>query len=220
MTETPTPTPPREPIFNGLPLVVAALCAAIFAIHALDAWLMSRGEQSFHTWLMIVATVRTGALVVDIPPAPLGGATPFVLHVFVHFGWLHLLMNLGILLALGAATMRPFGQGITANIGFLAFFFVCAIGGAVLSSVVHASEPQIMAGASTAISGLLAAAGWARGGRAGMMSLAVPWLVINLAMALADQLVPIPISWSGHIGGLIVGAVTYPVFVSLFGTRR
>ncbi|MFW6413549.1 MAG: rhomboid family intramembrane serine protease, partial [Oceanicaulis sp.] len=147
------------------------------------------------------------------------GLTPYVLHVFVHFGWLHALMNLGALIAFGAAAVRPFGKGLRASLGFLAFFFACAIAGAVLSKAVHWSEPSVMVGASTAISGVLAAAGWAFGGRAGMLRIAVPWLVINAVLALADPVFNHPIAWAGHIGGLVIGMVCYPLFVRTFRAR-
>ena len=66
------------------------------------------------------------------PPAPLFGLSPYILHVFVHAGWAHLLINLGVLLAVGPAVRRPFGPGLRGDTGFLVFFFACAIGGAVL----------------------------------------------------------------------------------------
>lgn len=212
--------PRREPIFNNLPPVILILCGAIIGVHALDAWLLSSGQTAFHAVLLDAAAVRTGSLLTDYAQAPLGGYSPYFMHVFVHFGWVHLFMNIGALLAFGAVSLRPFGSGLIANLGFLTFFFVCAIAGAGLATLVHYDEPQIMAGASTSISGLLASAGWARGGYRGMLSLAGPWLLINLAMAVADQLISIPISWSGHIGGLLVGMIAYPAFVRFFNNRN
>lgn len=216
MTETPPSEPARQPVFNALPGVIALLALTMLGVHLLDAWAVGQGADGVHSVIYNWAVLRTGPFLTQFPTAPVWGTSPYLLHVFVHFGWLHLFVNLGALLAFGAAALRPFGQGLRANLGFLSFFFACAIAGAGLSSLVHANDPQLMAGSSTAISGLVAAAGWASGGRAGMLRLGGPWLAMNLAMAVADQLFAIPISWSGHIGGLLVGMIAYPLFVALF----
>ena len=77
-----------------------------------------------------------------------------------------------------------------------------------------------MIGASTGVSGLIAAAGWATGGQAGMLRFTAPWLLINIAMGVFDAFVGLPISWAGHIGGLLAGAVLYPLFVTGFRRGR
>lgn len=208
------PRPPRAPVFNGLPAVVLGLGLIMLAVQLVDVWSLSRGGMA-HGILLWLGTVRTGEAALVGPPAPLGGFAPYVLHVFVHFGWTHLLLNLGALIAFGAAARRPFGRGARAELGFLALFFACGIGGAGLSALVHMGEASTMAGSSTAISGLLAAAGWATGGRAGMLRLALPWLGLNAVIAVIDPFVAIPISWAGHVGGLMVGMAAYPLFVRL-----
>ena len=206
------------PAFNA-PGVVVALAATILLAHLASNGVFGGGASARAVGLWIGA-VRTGAMAGEAPAAPLFGLTPYVLHVFVHFGWLHLVLNLGALLAFGAAVARAFGAGVGATLGFLAFFFTSAIGGAVLSVLVNWNSASLMVGASTAISGLVAAAGWARGGRAGMLSFAVPWLAINLALGAAELFIDQPIAWAGHIGGLLVGMFAFPVFLALFGAPR
>lgn len=210
-----TPRQPRAPIFNGVPAIVLVLAGLILLSEVLD-WMSMRGDGFFHGLSLWVGGLRTGAVAERFPEAPLGGLTPYVLHVFVHFGWAHALLNLGALIAFGAVSARPFGAGWRGALGFAAFFFACAIGGAVLHMLVHMNEASTMAGASTAISGLVAAAGWATGGRAGMLRLAVPWLGLNLVIALVDPIFEVPIAWAGHVGGLLVGMAAYPAFVRLF----
>ncbi len=212
------PPPGRTPAFNA-PGVVVGLAAIILLTHLASNGVFG-GGASARAIALWVGAVRTGATAYEVPAAPLFGLTPYVLHVFLHFGWLHLVLNLGALLAFGAVAARAFGRGLRANLGFLAFFFACAIGGAVLSVLVNWNSASLMVGASTAISGLVAAAGWARGGRAGMLSLAAPWLVINLGLGVAELFIDQPIAWAGHIGGLLVGMVAFPAFVALFGARR
>jgi len=203
----------RQPIFNGLPTVILTLALLMVGVSLLDEVTLSQGHGLVHGLIYWLATIRTGEAAVMGPPTPLGGLPPYILHVFVHFGWMHLVMNVGALLAFGAAARTPFGAGWRADASFLAFFFACAIGGALLHGLIHANETSTMAGASTAISGLVAAAGWARGGRALMLRLAVPWLGLNLLIAVLDPFMPIGIAWAGHVGGLLVGMVAYPAFV-------
>lgn len=211
--------PPREPLFNALPGVVILLAAIILAVQLAESLSFGRGG-SVHALIYWAGALRTGAAVDAFPPAPFFGLSPYVLHVFVHAGWTHLLLNLGILIAVGPAVRRPFGPGLRGDAGFLAFFFACAIGGALLHQLTHLNEATTMAGASTAISGLIAAAGWARGGRVGMYQLALPWLGLNLALALANLVYPIPIAWAGHVGGLLVGMAAYPAFVRALRANR
>ena len=206
------PTQPREPLFNAMPGVVILLSALILAVQLAESLSFGSGG-SVHALIYWAGALRTGAAVDAIPPAPVFGLTPYVLHVFVHAGWGHLLLNLGVLVAVGPAVRRPFGPGLRGDLGFVLFFFACAIGGALLHQLTHLNTPTTMAGASTAISGLIAAAGWARGGRAGMYQLALPWLGLNLALAFATLVFPVPVAWAGHVGGLLVGMFAYPAFV-------
>jgi len=210
--------PTRAPLLGpGVSGLVLALCAVTLAAHAIDAWAQANG-QALHGYILWAGALVTapGALSVAPPPAPFWGLSPYVLHVFVHGGWWHVLLNAGILLAVGSAAAGPFGRGISAATGFLAFYFTCAITGAGLHALVHINEPTFMIGASTAVSGVFAAAGWAGGGRAGMLRLAVPWLLINALIGVAGIFYALPIAWAGHVGGLLAGMLLYPVFVRVF----
>ncbi len=212
------PPPPRPaPMFNA-PLVVVVLCGLIVLAH-LAALGFFGGGVSAQNMALVLGAIRTGSLAAEVPQAPLFGLSPYVLHVFVHFGWFHLLVNVGILLAVGSQTARAFGTGVKATLGFLLFFFACAIGGALVSVLVNLGSPSFMAGASTSVSGLLASAGWVRGGRQGMLRLAVPWLGLNLALGVAEIFIDQPMAWGGHIGGLLVGMIFFPAFLALFARR-
>ncbi|MGJ3232608.1 MAG: rhomboid family intramembrane serine protease [Oceanicaulis sp.] len=209
----------RTPMFNMLAPVIVLLAGLMIAVQLSESWTMASGGGALHGLVLWAGTVRTGGVLDELPPAPVFGLSPYLLHVFVHFGWLHLLMNLGALLAFGPAAARPFGRGWKSAPGFLIFFFACAIGGALATVVVNAGTPSVMAGASTALSGVIAGAGFAAGGRGVMTRIALPWLVINLALAGIDLFFPQPISWEGHLGGLITGFAVYPLFVRWFAWR-
>lgn len=210
--------PVRAPILGpGVSGLVLALCALTLALHGIDSW-AAANSPSLHGLIMWAGTLVTAPdMLPRQPPAPpLAGFSPYVLHVFVHAGWWHVLLNMGILLAVGGAAAAGFGRGLSAAAGFLAFYFTCAIAGAALHAVIHVNEPTFMVGASTAVSGVLAAAGWAGGGRAGMLRLAVPWLLVNALIGIAGIFYSIPIAWAGHVGGLLAGMLLYPVFVRVF----
>ncbi|MEQ8406069.1 MAG: rhomboid family intramembrane serine protease [Oceanicaulis sp.] len=215
--EPPVTRAPRTPMFNTFAPVVLVLGGLMLLVQISES--VAGGGGFGHGLVLWLGVVRTGEMLEQLPPAPLFGLTPYVLHVFVHFGWLHLLMNLGALLAFGPAAARPFGRGWKSTPGFLIFFFTCAVGGAIATTLVHAGTPSIMAGASTALSGVIAGAGFAAGGRGVMTRIALPWLGVNVALAVGDLIFQHPIAWEGHIGGLVTGFAAYPLFVRLFAWR-
>jgi len=209
------PGRPADPPAFNIPAVILALTAAILIVQLLMAWSLGSGNR-LHAIALWMGAVRTGASADQFPPAPLFGLSPYVLHAFLHFGWMHTLVNAGALIAFGSAAARPFGSGARAAIGFLAFYLACAISGAALSSFMHWGEASLMVGASTAVSGLVPAAGWAFGGTRLMLRLALPWLGINAALALAEPVFQHSIAWEGHVGGILMGMAAYPLFLALF----
>ena len=97
---------------------------------------------------------------------PYGEAAPYVLHVLLHGGVAHLGMNMLALYALGTQLIKMFGPSLKGKLAFLAFFAVCAVGGAIAQLLVWtlSGESGIAIGASSAISGLLPALGYVSGG--------------------------------------------------------
>jgi len=195
---------PREPVFNNAPAIVLWLGLAIAGVTALQLL----GPPRLEDWLL-----RSGAIVTgyEQPPRPLGGFAPYILHVFIHGGFLHLAMNLAALAAFGPPVARDLGRGLTGGVWFLAFFFLCGLAGG-LAQQVSSLQPGLALGASSAISGLLPAAGYARGGWRGAARLGAPWLVINLVLIGVA-----PIAWAAHLGGLAAGWLAYPALSRITG---
>jgi membrane associated rhomboid family serine protease len=126
---------------------------------------------------------------------------------FEHVGLLHLVLNMLALLIFGTELERAIGRW-----RFLGLYVVSLLGGALAIQLF--SAPRIpAAGASTAIYGLLGAmAVLMLAGRQSLRGVTT-LLVINL---LISFLIP-GVSWVGHLGGLLAGALVTGVLVL---TRR
>ncbi|SDM51012.1 rhomboid family intramembrane serine protease [Maricaulis salignorans] len=205
----------RTPIFNAMPAAVLILAIAMAAVAMITTFLPETGR-----WIFAASLVIGGPAGMSLPAQPLGHVAPLVLHVFIHFGWFHLVMNLAVLIGAGRAAGLALGDGVKGTAGFFVFFFVCAIAGAGLEILLPHDQIVQMGGASTGVSGLIAAAGWVRGGYRGMLSLTLPWIGFNVVIALTGMVLPIPISWAGHIGGVVAGACLFPLVLAVFGEGR
>jgi membrane associated rhomboid family serine protease len=205
----------RVPVFNAVPPAVLILGSVIVSVYVLGALM-----PAVQDWSRLAGAVLIAGNDGRPPIQPLGSYAPYLLHVFVHFGFLHVAMNTAALVGFGTAVGRAFGTGTRGTVGFLIFFFACSLGGALLELVLHTGGATAMAGASTGVSGLLMAAGWVRGGYRGMLSLGLPWVGFNLLIGLTNIAIDIPIGWLAHIGGSLVGAVLFPVILPIFNERR
>lgn len=118
---------------------------------------------------------------------------------FLHFGLLHLGMNMFLLYQLGDMLERPLGR-----IRFGLLYAACLLGGSLGVLVIEADSRGLHGGASGAVFGLMAAAtvGLHRRGVNVFQTGIGTLLVINLILTFT-----IPgISIGGHLGGAIMGA--------------
>ena len=205
------PLPERPPIFRrGFPTVILALTAAIIAVTLVQFNVSDRLEQ----WMLATGAVVGGPSFASLV-RPWGDLAPLGLHVFLHGSSFHLMMNMAMLIALGPIVVQGLGKSARGSILFLAFFFLCAVGGALAEMMWIAVNVQdtIAIGASSAISGLLPAIGYLRNGWRGALSISVPWIAINVGLAfLGGDIGVMKIAWAAHLGGLAAG-FSYPVFL-------
>jgi membrane associated rhomboid family serine protease len=130
--------------------------------------------------------------------------------MFVHYGLLHIALNMWALWVLGRPLEAMFGPW-----RFLAVYLVCGLGGNVAAYVFSPGVPA--AGASTAIFGLFGVFFFVlRKLNLSVQSL-VPVLVINLVITFGASQV---ISVAGHIGGLITGGLIGYAFAHVPQQRR
>lgn len=126
---------------------------------------------------------------------------------FLHFGVLHLLVNMYSLVVLGASLESRLGKA-----RFGALYGVSLVGG---TAAIQLFAPySFAAGASTALFGLF-------GALAVLMVAArqdVRTLLVLLAVNIAISLLP-GISLVGHLGGLVAGALAAGIFLLLRGRQ-
>ena len=136
------------------------------------------------------------------PDGTLGGIADgqwyrLITAMFLHYGVLHLLLNMWALWVLG--------RSLEANLGrvrFAALYLIAGLGGNV-AAYLFSSPRAATVGASTAVFGLFAALIIIERKLGRDISRIIPILVINLVFTLAVPGISIP----GHLGGLVVGAL-------------
>lgn len=204
----------REPVFNNIPPGVLLIALPIVGV-ALLPFIAPELER----WVFAASVVVSPGPGQVAPQQPLGPWAPYLLHILIHFGLLHIAMNLTVLVSAGRAVGTSFGTDASGTLGFLVFFALCSIAGAAAQVAFSGNEASTMGGASTGVSGLIAAAGWVMGGYRGMLRLALPWTGLNIVIGLVGIGIPIPIGWVAHIGGTVAGAVLFPVLQPIFARR-
>jgi len=124
-------------------------------------------------------------------------------YSFLHFNWLHLLLNVGLLSWIGRIVEQQLGTGRGALI-----YFVSVICSAAVILLVHNWHPKEGAtvGASGGVFGLLGAAlviSYRQDSDGGLRK----WLWIVLVTGFGVSLLP-DISMAGHLGGIMGGIPT------------
>jgi len=133
-----------------------------------------------------------------------------VTYAFLHGGWLHLMLNGAIFLALGHGISRSIGIGRT-----VALFGVCAAAGAIVFGLLADTQWPLV-GASGGVFGFLGTAtAWRLRMLAALgMSTAPVWrliaglVAINALMALGFIGIGGALAWEAHLGGFLAGWLT------------
>ena len=133
-----------------------------------------------------------------------------VTSAFLHFGVTHLLFNMWALYVVGPPLEMSLGR-----LRFGTLYALSALGGSVL---VYLLSPlnAATAGASGAVFGLFGAT-FVVGRR---LNLDVRWVVALIAINLVITFVIPGISWQGHVGGLVTGALIAAAYAYAPRERR
>jgi len=165
---------------------------------------------------------------------PVDNYWPFVTSMFLHGGWLHIVLNMW--------TLWIFGDNIEDRMGtvrFLLFFVVCGIASLLAHWWANPLSRVPAIGASGAIAGVLGAY-LVMFPRSRIIAIVpiffyplfieIPaffyltlWFLIQLAsgaMVSAESASMGGVAWWAHIGGFVVGVVLWPLFLSPRRRRR
>jgi membrane associated rhomboid family serine protease len=226
-------TPPYELPEEGpqpflrLPWAVSALAGLMLAIQAVLSFIPAQADSILFNYGFVPARYSPSFLTahgID-GGSLLDRALPFVTYMFLHAGWMHVIVNTVWLLAFGAVVVRRFG-----NARFFLFFLICGVAGAALHLALNWDSVAPVVGASAAISGLMAAA-FRLIGRDGdaftapqplapifsrqILIWSAVWIAINIAAGVTGvgagpgiQL----IAWEAHLGGFAAGLLLAGLF--------
>ena len=162
-------------------------------------------------------------------------------HMFMHltwtvpYGWAHIVMNTGALIALGPAIAQRLGRDLLGGLLFLTFFVVCGLAGAG-AFLLLAPEQVPAIGASGAIFGLWGAVARLSGpGKAQLAPLFSPGVGRQVISAIVSNLLVvglgagyglasgqgiIGVAWQAHLGGFIAGILLIQVMPVRFHWLR
>lgn len=213
---------PRPPPFFTAPPVVLWLAGLTVALHLVRLLIPMRLEDAaFYHFALIPGRLdlmlADGGNIAAYGPASLLAAG--LGHMFLHVDWVHVLLNMGMLLALGAPVARRLGAP-----RFLILFVVAGLAGAVLFFTLSPPNGAPAIGASGAVCGVLAAAlmlmadpraTWPVLVSPQFLKTSAAFLLINVILALAGpSLFGAAIAWDAHIGGYVAGALMMAAFAS------
>jgi len=134
---------------------------------------------------------------------------PLPTHLVLHYDALHLITNVGFLLAFASPVERRVGWA-----WLLVLFLLCGFAGAMAQvwlTFDAAERETVLIGASGGIFGLVGAAlllGPPRLGRVSLVRVAVILMVLNVAIGLASEAGYFGgylIGWQAHAGGFVMG---------------
>jgi membrane associated rhomboid family serine protease len=197
---------PNEPILN-LPPTVQYLCAALVAVFVVCQVVPDDVANQIVLFGGFIPARYTGGL-----PFDAAAYLSPVLHMFLHGGWLHIGLNIAMLMA--------FGAGIEKAIGGKKLLLLCLLSGLVGALTHGAFFPHLetpMIGASGAVSGLFGAImmlmqenGAMGQGYRRLIPFVIVWILISVVFGYVG--VPgndNPIAWTTHVGGFLCGLLLY-----------
>ena len=196
-------------MFNVPPLVLGLIVANGVVFAALHLLPENLAAQLFLRLAFIPEMFR-------LPGMFLNGVSGLFTHMFVHESLIHLLVNMGGLLAFGTPVELRLGKP-----GFLILYVMSGIVGITLDAG-FSSGTAVYIGASGAVTGAFGAvlfmmnrAGLLSGGAPRMQGLVTVVLVVAAVNVITGMIgmpgINASIAWLAHIGGLVTGLILFPL---------
>jgi membrane associated rhomboid family serine protease len=193
----------RQAVFNA-PFLAVLVAGVILLSFPLQEHFLSDEE--------------VGALAVSGIALAQGRGVTLFTSLFLHQGWVHVLMNAAFALAFGAPVARALGPGVRGGLAFVGFYLACGALSGECFALLHWGSAVGAIGASGAVSGLMGGAARLMD-RPGTLSpilgpsvirLGAGWLAVNLLLAVvgfAPGLGGAGIAWQAHLAGFAAGVL-------------
>jgi len=190
------------PFFNAkkIPPLTRITIIALIAVQAIMSFALSDVQriEAFFTFGFVPMNYSSGLL----PPTSLLG--PFT-YMFLHGGWMHLIFNAVMILAVGSFAEKVFGRKKMAII-----LVGSSLGGALFHFALNMQSEAPVIGASGAVSGLFAMAliVMYQNGQMGKMAQRGPIFIIAIWAALLIVMGLFSgsnVAWQAHLGGFFAG---------------
>lgn len=193
--------PPREPMIN-LPPVTKLLALSFILIHVALQFAPEPAQYWIYDHFGFVAGRYTGR-------AEFGWYALFapVTYMFLHGGWMHLILNTFMTAAFGTGVERLMGPR-----RMLVFFLLCSLAAVLAQFAVSPFAADPVIGASGGLSGLFAAIlvlmqkmGMGSAGRYGIWPFVALWVVISVLFGMMGAPGGGAVAWVAHLGGFAAG---------------
>ena len=223
--------PRRQRIFNAPPgtvylCTVILVCSTVFFLAGYEGLLSRIWESGYRLIISLIGSNWELAILSHVALVPawfLGqfgdggtgisftGLLPLVSHVLLHADLLHLLINLGLLMAFASVVERCYGPW-----SMICLFFSTAAMGGVVQAWALGAVMIPMIGASGGVYGLMGALLPAlvrdrldRRTR-GLVQVIVVIMILNLLFAITnvvDLLSGLNVAWESHLAGFLAGVL-------------
>lgn len=202
-----------------------ALIAVNVVVFLFQVSLPPHALERFLSAFALIPARYFGDLGATVPPIGMVDYLPFVSSMFLHGGWLHLILNMWTLWIFGPAVEDRLG-----TFRFLVFYLIAGVSASFAHAVVNANSVVPTLGASGAIAGVIGC--YVRKFPAARLVMMVPvlifpfffeipavlfaffWLLSQIIPGIAALMMPADgggIAWWAHIGGFVVGWALAPL---------
>jgi membrane associated rhomboid family serine protease len=215
---------PTEPVFNAPPLVLG-VAAGLVALHGLTYLLSPEAQEKLiYDYALVPQRFFASAGGADAYPNLAAKLLTLVSTGLLHGGWLHVLVNCGMLLAFGARVLHLLGPGLRGALLWLALLLVSTAAGSLAFLAYEAVLPSgasAAVGISGGVSGLMGAVFLVAFDERGRALISPRFLGITVAFLLANLLLAVGgasiagagIAWQAHVGGYVAGAMLMALLV-------
>ncbi len=199
-----------EPLFNAPPATLW-LSGILVACYGIFRFLPEDAQDWVLLHLAFVPLIFLEQFSQGGPGPSAALLLPIVTYTLLHADLVHLLVNVGMLMAFGAVLERLLGAT-----HFLILFFATAAMGALTLTWWVGAQPLVVIGASGGVYGLMGAsmrflfAGNVNQARRSALAFATAILGLNFIMALLGTgglIAAANIAWQAHVGGFFAGVV-------------